>query len=58
MLNERLSLQQDELVQIIEKYADKMGGSATLIPFLRFFSDFQKVLAFADRTNCPRRTIA
>lgn len=37
MLNERLSLQQDELVQMIEKHAPKMGGSATSIPFLRFF---------------------
>ena len=30
----------------------------TLNFLLRFFSDFQKALAFADRTNCPRRTIA
>ncbi|WP_263833997.1 AraC family transcriptional regulator [Sulfurospirillum oryzae] len=37
MSNERLSMQQDELVQIIEKHAPKMGGSATSIPFLRFF---------------------
>lgn len=37
MSNERLSMQQDELVQMIEKYAPKIGGSAAAISSLRFF---------------------
>lgn len=37
MSNELMHLQQEELVQLIDKYASKMGGSPTSVPFLRFF---------------------
>jgi len=37
MTHEHFCMQQNELAQMIEKHAPKMGGSATAIPSLRFF---------------------
>lgn len=37
MPNERMRIQQEELIRLIDKYAPKIGGSNSDISFLRFF---------------------